>query len=127
MKGNPTAIRWGDRRPLTVGPGPSSASEDQFVDLDFPDPHELVLSLMATSSAPVAGLAVTWKLFLGAGAAMIVEPITVPVSDEVAPIPLVVRRSVSKLRITAIVSSTIPGVPRDVTLSAAVGPVSRDR
>lgn len=122
MRGNPTTVRWGDRRVVSVDPF-SSVTETQFVDLDFVTPRELVISLIATAPPPMAGLACTWIVYQGAGAAMVKVPLTVPVSDEAAPVVVVQRFSVRKLRLTAVVSSTFPGVPRDVVLEALVGPV----
>lgn len=126
LRGNPTVVRWGDRRVLTV-PAMSSVDEQQFVDLDLGEPRELVVTLTATAVPPVANLATTWRLYWGAGAAMVVEQVTVPVSDGAAPLPLVVRRSASKLRVAAVVSSTVPLAARDVTLSAFAGPVMGGR
>lgn len=122
MRGNPTAVRWGDRRRIVV-PAMTTVSEVQFVDLDLEAPRELLVSLSAVAAPPMAGLSVTWKLYWGAGAAMVVEPLTVPVDDEAAPVPLVLRRSASKLRVTCLVGSTIAGIPRDVVVSAFAGPV----
>ncbi len=126
MRGNPTVVRWGDRRRISVDPF-TVAAEQQFIDLDLPEPKELILYLTATDAPPVAGLAVTWKLYLGAGAAMVIEPLTVPVQDEAAPAPLILRRSVSKLRVAAVVSSTLPGTPRNITLAGFAGPLFPER
>lgn len=123
LRGNPSVVRWGDRRAVTVQPL-SSEPVQQFVDLDLEFPRALIITLIATSAPPMAGLAVTWKLYWGAGAAMVVEQVTVPVSDAAAPIPTVLQRSASKVRLSAIVASTVAGVPRDVVCSAQVGPVT---
>lgn len=101
----------------------AAALEQQFVDFDLREPRELLVTLSATATPPMAGLAVTWKLYWGGGASMIVEPVTLPVEDENAPTPLTIRRSASKLRVTCVVASTIAGIPRDVIVSAFAGPV----
>lgn len=122
MRGNPTAVRWGDRRTAVV-PAFTTVEETQFVDLDLEVPQELLVTLTATTQPPMAGFAVTWKLYWGAGAAMVVELLTLPVSDVAAPLPVTVRRSASKLRVASFVTSTVAGIPRQVEVSAFAGPV----
>lgn len=126
LHGNPTPVRWGDRRDVAGQPN-ATVPEQQFIDLDLGEPRELLVTLTATMVPPVAGWSIRWRLYWGGGAAMVVEPLTVPIDDFAAPTPILLRRSASKLRVSCEVINVGAAAPLSIAVSAFAGPVLAGR
>lgn len=117
-----TSTRWGAKEEKTV-PGGATVDVAQFVDMALLAPQELALALYALTDAPIPGITVDWSLQIGCGSVNHTEFISVPASDVLVQIPVLLTRSASRIQASARIRS-IAGAPKNVKLVVFIGPTS---
>lgn len=98
-------VRWGAREEKQVAAG-GVVELSQFGDFKLPGgPQAVTISLYALTDAPIPGVAVDVLLQIGCGSTNQSETITVPVSDVLSPVPVVLQRPASSIQASAVIRS----------------------
>lgn len=113
-------VRWG-AEVLSEVAATSTRPVPQFVDFAIDVPGTVDIVLVATSNVPVAGLSVKFILQIGIGSTNHEERLTFAVQDIDAQTPIVLRRSISRIQISAATTNITPDL-RQVRIFAAVAP-----
>ena len=113
-------VRWGAEAISDV-PAGTTRPVNQFVDFNLDVPQSVDIVLIATSTVPVAGLSVRFIVQVGIGSTNHVERFVIAVQDVEAQAPIVLRRAVQRLQISAETINITPDL-RKVTLFAAAAP-----
>jgi hypothetical protein len=120
-------VRWGAQELLNVQPGalaPAGSVVSEFLNLDLPCETVIRLRLEAFADAPVAGLAITWHVYIGGGSTMQRRDLTGTVTPTNTLAALEMDLPLKTLRVGCTVTNTNPG-PRFVTVSAFSAPYRR--